>query len=122
MRRREFITLLGGAVTMPAALLPRVARAQQPMPVIGFLGGASADSFAHLVAAFRRGLNEIGYMDGQNVAIEYRWADNQYDRLRALAAELGWPSGERDRCVRRRPFSAGGQGGDRNHPDRLHRS
>jgi putative tryptophan/tyrosine transport system substrate-binding protein len=88
MRRREFITLLGGAVTMPAALLPLVARAQQPMPVIGFLGGASADSFAHLVAAFRRGLNEIGYMDGQNVATEYRWADNQYDRLRALAAEL----------------------------------
>jgi ABC-type uncharacterized transport system substrate-binding protein len=83
MRRREFITLLGGAAGWPLA-----ARAQQAIPLVGFINGASAVGYAPMVAAFRQGLKETGYVEGQNVAVEYRWAEGQYDRVPMMALEL----------------------------------
>jgi putative tryptophan/tyrosine transport system substrate-binding protein len=115
VNRREFITLLGGA-----AALPVMARAQQAaMPVVGFLGAPSAAPYARYVAAVHQGLKEVGYIEHQNLVMEYRWADGQYDRLPALAADL----------VSRRvavivpiggaPCGAGCEGGDIKHPHRL---
>jgi putative ABC transport system substrate-binding protein len=89
MKRREFIQLLGSAAIAPAILRPFAALSQQPaMPVIGFLNGGSRELFTARVAAFHQGLNDAGFVEGRNVAIEYQWAQGQYDRLPALAADL----------------------------------
>ena len=89
MRRRDFIKLCGGiAAATPATLWSRVARAQQPMPVIGFLGAVSPDGLTERLRGFRQGLKDSGYVEGENVAIEYRWADNRLDLLPGLATDL----------------------------------
>jgi hypothetical protein len=96
MQRREFVTLLGGA----AASWPLASRAQQPVPpVVGFIRDVSATSSARLVDAFRKGLSETGYVEGQNVTVEYYWLEGQYDRLPALVAVDGPSKGTRAKDV-----------------------
>ena len=87
MKRRKFLTLLSGAAASPM-LAPLAARAQQPMPVVGFLSSASVGSYADRLRAFRQGLGESGYVEGQNVAIEYRWSEGHNDRFPAMVADL----------------------------------
>ena len=86
MRRRDFIA--GIACSAPASVWPLTARAQQALPVIGFLNSGAAAEWAHLVAAFKEGLSEAGYVEGRNVAIEFRWAQGENDRLPGLATDL----------------------------------
>ena len=114
MRRRQFIVLLGGG-----AVWPVLGQAQQPtVPTIGFMSGRSPDESKHLVAAFHQGLGEAGFVAGKNVAVEYRWALGQYDRLPALAADLV----KRDVAVLVAvggKFGPGSEASDLDHPDRL---
>ena len=115
MNRREFITLLGGA----AAAWPLDARAQQPMPVVGFLHAGSAAASSSQVIAFHAGLNENGFVDGSNVTVDVRWAEGHYDRLASLMtdlkAETTLPCSDRGRTRRR----ARRQGWSRKHAYRV---
>src|SRR5260370_18029122 len=115
MKRRAFIAGLGAAATWPL-----VARAQQPaMPVVGLISSRSPADSANLVAAFRKGLGEAGYVEGQNVSVEYRWAEGQYDRLPALAADLVQRGVALLVTTGGEPVRTGRQGGDLADPYRI---
>ena len=117
MKRREFIAMLGGV----AVAWPHAARAEQPrMPVIGYLGVGSPRPLRDQLASLYRGLKETGYIEGQNVTIEYRWAEGQYDRLSGLATELVQRSSDRNYYNRRHHLSTGRKGGHHDDTHRLH--
>jgi putative ABC transport system substrate-binding protein len=116
IRRREFVTLLGGT----AASWPLTARAQQPViPVVSFVNGRSAEDAQRIAAAFRKGLNETGYVEGQNVMVEYYWVEGEYRRLPSLVAGPRPPSGGRDCHAWPHRWCPGGQSCDHDNPDRL---
>ena len=88
MNRRELFTTLGGMAALPVSTRAQQSTQQPALPLIGFLSGASPAPFTHLVAAFRQGLGDTGFVEGQNVAIEYRWAEGRYERLPEMANDL----------------------------------
>jgi hypothetical protein len=115
MRRREFVTFLGGTV----AAWSLAAHAQKAaLPVVAFIRDGSADGSQRYVTAFRKGLNENGFVEGQNVTVEYHWLEGQYDRLPALLARSGPPTGRRDRHARHLAH-AHRQSCDSHDPDRV---
>jgi putative ABC transport system substrate-binding protein len=118
MKRREFITLLGGA----AAVWPMVARAQQAAPVIGYLDNRSSEATVERLRAFHRGLKESGYVEGENLTIVYRWAEGDNSRLAGLAADLVNRRVAVIVSTGGRAFDFGSDGGDRDNPDRVHSS
>jgi putative tryptophan/tyrosine transport system substrate-binding protein len=114
MRRRDFIAVLGAST----AVWPTTARAQTGISLIGFIGTGSANGTRELVGAFHRGLREMGYIEGQNVKVEYRWAEGEYKKLPVFAAELVQRRVS-DRFDRRQPSGTSSQSGDHKNPDHF---
>ena len=119
--RRTFITILGGAAAASSVSWPIAVRAQQAaMPMIGFLHSQWPEGMREVVRGFRQGLKDAGYVEGENVAIEYRWAENRNGPAAGNGGRAGSPTGRGDRCDGYR-LEPGGQGGDHGDPRRLHR-